>query len=48
MDFLDLLLASAEDEKKHAAKDKEIDLDKVEILLTDIEIVSQVIFYLVL
>lgn len=42
LDFLDLLLASAEEEKKQAAKDKEIDLDKVEILLTDVEIVSQV------
>ncbi|XP_046680604.1 cytochrome P450 3A2-like [Homalodisca vitripennis] len=41
VDFLDLLLAAAEEEKKEAAKDKGVDAEKVDILLTDVEIVSQ-------
>jgi len=41
VDFLDLLLMAAEEERKQAAKEKGVDEGKVEILLTDMEIVTQ-------
>ncbi|XP_054257140.1 cytochrome P450 3A11-like [Macrosteles quadrilineatus] len=41
VDFLDLLLSAAEEEKKQAVKNKGVDEKEVELLLTDMEIVSQ-------